>query len=65
MLPSDIRKDYLKAASLGVEIAAAVFLGAFVGYKLGGQVGMVIGIVIGSIAGMWNAYKIAIKNGNS
>jgi F0F1-type ATP synthase assembly protein I len=27
-------KSYLRAASLGIEIAVAVFIGAFIGYKL-------------------------------
>lgn len=60
-------KAYLTAASLGLEIAVAVFLGAGVGYwlDLRCQTGpwlMVVGLVIGAAAGMWNAYKIAVTN---
>jgi ATP synthase protein I len=62
-----VAKAYLTAASLGLEIAVAVFLGAGLGYwlDLRWQTGpwlMVAGLVIGAAAGMWNAYKIAIKN---
>ena len=59
--------DYLRAASLGLEIAVAVFLGAFIGYKIdekfkSGPWGMTSGLVIGAIAGIWNAYKLAVKD---
>jgi F0F1-type ATP synthase assembly protein I len=61
------RSDFVRAASLGLEIAVAVFLGAGVGYWLDSvcQTGpwlMVLGLVIGSIAGFWNAYKFAVGN---
>lgn len=60
------RKDFLRAASLGLEIAAAVFLGAFIGYQIDLQlnskpIGMSTGAVIGAIAGMWNAIKIGLS----
>jgi len=62
-----VAKAYFTAASLGLEIAVAVFLGAGLGYWLDGryQTGpwlMVAGLVIGAAAGMWNAYKIAVTN---
>jgi F0F1-type ATP synthase assembly protein I len=59
-------KAYLTAASLGLEIAVAVFLGAGVGYWLDARFAtgpwlMVTGLLLGAAAGMWNAYKIAVK----
>ena len=58
------RDDFMRAASLGLEVAGAVFLGAFIGYEVdvhfkSGPWGMVIGLIIGAIAGFWNAYKYA------
>ena len=62
----EIKSDFMRAASLGLEIAVAVFLGAFIGYEADiylktGPWGMVAGLVIGSIAGFWNAYKFAMS----
>ena len=62
----DPNSDFMRAASLGLEVAVAVFLGAYVGYQVdlhfrSGPWGMVIGLVIGSIAGFWNAYKFAVN----
>jgi F0F1-type ATP synthase assembly protein I len=62
----DMRTDFMSAASLGLEIAVAVFLGAFIGYEVDvycktGPWGMVLGLVVGSIAGFWNAYKFAMS----
>lgn len=62
----DIKSDFMRAASLGLEVAAAVFLGAFFGYVADqylktGPWGMVIGLIVGSIAGFWNAYKFAMS----
>ena len=58
--------DWLKAASLGVELAAAVFLGAWLGYVADGwwhsaPWGLAAGVVVGAVAGFWSAYKLAIK----
>lgn len=66
MLKPDPQSDFMRAASLGLEIAVAVFLGAFIGYEVDlyfktGPWGMVAGVVIGSIAGFWNAYKFAMS----
>jgi F0F1-type ATP synthase assembly protein I len=66
MLKPDPKSDFMRAASLGLEIAAAVFLGAFIGYEIDlyyktGPWCMVTGVVIGSIAGFWNAYKFAMS----
>lgn len=57
---------YMKAASLGLELAAAVFLGAFIGYQIdlrfGSQpIAMVVGLIIGSIAGIYDVIKQGIK----
>jgi F0F1-type ATP synthase assembly protein I len=59
-------KDFLLAASLGLEIAIAVFLGSGLGYWLDGVFKtapwlMVAGLVLGALAGLWNAYKLAVK----
>jgi len=59
------QSDFMRAASLGLEVAVAVFLGAFIGYEADkyfktGPWLMVTGVVIGSIAGFWNAYKFAM-----
>ena len=61
-----MKSDFLRAASLGLEIAVSVFLGAFVGYLLDGHFKtspwlMVVGLVIGSIAGFLNVYKFAVS----
>jgi ATP synthase protein I len=66
-MATDLKADLLKAASLGLEIAVAVLLGAGAGYLADGRFksspwGMVAGLVIGAIAGLWNAYKFALKN---
>lgn len=66
MLKPDPKSDFMRAASLGLEIAVAVFLGAFIGYEVDlyfktGPWWMVAGVVIGSIAGFWNAYKFAMS----
>ncbi|MFA4844201.1 MAG: AtpZ/AtpI family protein [Candidatus Margulisiibacteriota bacterium] len=58
--------DWLKAASLGVEMAAAVFAGAWLGYVVDGwwhssPWGLAAGVVLGAVAGFWSAYKLAIK----
>ena len=61
-----MKQDFMRAASLGLEIAVVVFLGAGGGYLADGyfKTGpwlMVLGLVIGSIAGFWNAYKFALS----
>jgi ATP synthase protein I len=58
--------DWLKAASLGVELAASVFLGAWLGYLADGwwrsaPWGLALGVVLGALAGSWSVYKLAIK----
>lgn len=63
----DLKPDFLRAASLGLEIAVAVFLGAGGGYFLDLRFQsspwlMVAGLVIGAIAGFWNAYKFAVES---
>ena len=55
-----------KAAALGIEIAAAVFLGALIGYQIdlrlhSQPLGMSAGVVVGAAAGIWNAVKLALK----
>lgn len=65
--PPGIRpSDWLQAASLGVEMAAAVFTGAWFGYVVDGWSksapwGLAAGVVLGAIAGFWHAYKLVIK----
>jgi len=66
MLKPKPKSDFLRAASLGVEIATAVFLGAFIGYEVDlhfktGPWGLAFGVVLGSLAGFWNAYKFAVN----
>lgn len=61
-----MKQDFIRAASLGMEIAAAVFLGALAGYLADGyfKTGpwlMVLGLVIGSIVGFWNVYKYMLS----
>lgn len=65
-----MKNSYLKAASLGLEIAVAVFLGAGLGYLADGWLksspwGMVIGLCLGAAAGFWNAYKLTANNEHS
>ncbi|MDI6731832.1 MAG: AtpZ/AtpI family protein [Candidatus Margulisbacteria bacterium] len=62
-----LKNDFLQTASLGIEIAAAVFLGAFIGYQIdlyanSRPKAMVAGLIIGGVVGMWNVVKIALKN---
>ena len=58
--------DWLQAASLGIEMAAAVFVGAWLGYLADGWLhtppwGLAAGVVLGAVACFWGAYKLAIK----
>ena len=50
-------------ATMGLELAAAVFVGAAIGYFIDDKLksapwGITIGVVIGAMAGFWNIYKI-------
>lgn len=61
-----MRDDFVRAASLGLEIAVAVFLCAFIGYQIDLRlktlpIGMSIGVVVGAIAGLWNAVRMALQ----
>lgn len=52
---------------MGLEMAAAVFLGAFLGYQIDTvlscrPIGLVVGVVLGAAAGMWNLIKKSTKN---
>lgn len=63
---SRMKSDFMRAASLGLEIAVSVFLGAGVGYGLDHFFNtspwlMVVGLVLGSIAGFWNAFRFAMS----
>ena len=54
-------------ASLGFEMAAAVFVGAGLGYWADKSFksepwGMVTGIILGALAGFWNLYKLMVKD---
>jgi F0F1-type ATP synthase assembly protein I len=62
-------KDLLRASTLGIELAAAVFVGAGLGYWFdrcfnSKPWGIAIGLVIGAAAGFWNVYKYSQTNGN-
>lgn len=59
-------KSYLRAGSLGIEIAAAVFICAFLGYKAdeilkSAPWGMVVGVVVGACAGFLNVIRVVGK----
>jgi ATP synthase protein I len=59
-----MKNDLVRAASLGLEIAAAVFVGAGIGFWVDMQLkcgpwAMAAGLAIGSLAGFWNACKFA------
>ncbi|MFA4905696.1 MAG: AtpZ/AtpI family protein [Candidatus Margulisiibacteriota bacterium] len=61
-----MKNDFIKAASLGLEIAVAVFLGAFIGYQIdlrfsSQPIGMALGVLIGAAAGLWNAVRVGLK----
>jgi F0F1-type ATP synthase assembly protein I len=61
-----MKGDLAKAASLGVEMAIPVFLGAGIGYWLDQRWQskpwlMVAGVVLGAAAGFWTAYKFAVN----
>ncbi len=56
-------RGLLQAASLGIEMAAAVFVGAGIGYLLDSRLGsapwgLSLGVVLGAAAGFLNIYKI-------
>ncbi len=61
--------NLLRASSLGIELAAAVFVGAGLGYWFDLYFrtkpwGMAVGFVIGAAAGLWNVYKYSKNDGN-
>ncbi|MDD4179525.1 MAG: AtpZ/AtpI family protein [Candidatus Margulisbacteria bacterium] len=63
---SDLKADYARAASLGLEIAVPVLLGAGAGYWLDIQLqsapwSMVAGLLTGAVTGFWNVYKFLRK----
>jgi ATP synthase protein I len=63
-------KNLLRASSLGIELAAAVFVGAGLGFWLDLSFktkpwGITLGVVVGASAGFWNVYKYSQTNGNS
>ena len=63
-------KDLLRAASLGLELAAAVLIGAGLGYLFDahfktGPIGLVIGLIIGAAAGFWNLFEFSQNYGDS
>lgn len=58
--------NFLRATSLGIEVAVSVFIGAGVGYLIDTRFsskpwGLVVGLVIGAIAGFWTVYKYSIS----
>jgi len=69
-MKTELKTGLLRGASLGLEIAVAVFFGAGFGYLADGWLksspwGMVIGVGLGAAAGFWNAYKFAVRNERS
>lgn len=61
-----MKMDFLPAASLGIEIAVMVFLGAGVGYLIDVRFttkpwGLAAGVLVGAIAGFWAVYKDSLK----
>jgi len=60
-----LNRDFLKAASTGIELAAPVLLFAFIGYKFdewqkSQPWGMVAGLFLGFVVGIWNVIKFVI-----
>jgi ATP synthase protein I len=56
-------KGVLWGATMGLELATAVFVGAAIGYFIDTKLksapwGIIIGVVIGAMAGFWNIYKV-------
>lgn len=52
--------------SIGVELAASVFIGAFLGYRIDLYLHtepyfMVGGLILGAAAGFYSLYKISVK----
>jgi F0F1-type ATP synthase assembly protein I len=52
--------------SIGVELAASVFIGAFIGYRIDLYLHtepyfMVSGLMLGAAAGFYSLYNIAVK----
>ncbi|MFA4967039.1 MAG: hydrogenase maturation peptidase HycI [Candidatus Margulisiibacteriota bacterium] len=60
------KEDFMRAAGIGVEIAAATFLGAFIGYQIdlrlnSAPIGLAVGAITGAVAGLWNAARIGLS----
>jgi len=69
-MKDSLMQGFMRAASLGFEMAAAVFIGAAIGYFFDERSstkpwGLITGVIIGSIAGFINIYRFAVKNERS
>ena len=61
-----MKPHIFQAATLGIGMALAVFLGAFIGHQIDVRIGsepwgMAAGILIGAILGFWNIFRFATE----
>ena len=62
----ELKRDFMRAAGIGIEIAAATFLGAFIGYQIdrwlnSAPIGLAVGVITGAVVGLWNAARIGLN----
>lgn len=64
---ANLNKDMMRGLSIGIELAVSVLLFAFIGYEVDlmfktDPFGIVFGVLLGFLGGMWNIYKMVLKD---